>query len=65
MKDTERGEQYQLFGELLTANLYQMKKGMKEIEVVNYYDEGQGTITIPLDPLKIHPIMRKSTSPNT
>ncbi|MFD9624379.1 Rqc2 family fibronectin-binding protein [Peribacillus muralis] len=52
LKDTERGEQYQLFGELLTANLYQMKKGMKEIEVVNYYDEAQATITIPLDPLK-------------
>ena len=52
LKDTERGEQYQLFGELLTANLYQMKKGMKEIEVVNYYDENQSMVTIPLDPLK-------------
>ncbi|MFE5427985.1 MULTISPECIES: NFACT RNA binding domain-containing protein [Bacillaceae] len=52
LKDTERGEQYQLFGELLTANLYQMKKGMKEIEVVNYYDEEQSMVTIPLDPLK-------------
>ncbi|MDO7486703.1 NFACT family protein [Peribacillus sp. NPDC096622] len=52
LKDTERGEQYQLFGELLTANLYQMKKGMKEIEVVNYYDEEQSVVTIPLDPLK-------------
>ncbi|WP_347941790.1 NFACT RNA binding domain-containing protein [Peribacillus simplex] len=52
LKDTERGEQYQLFGELLTANLYQMKKGMQEIEVVNYYDEKQIMVTIPLDPLK-------------
>ncbi|MFH0066684.1 NFACT family protein [Peribacillus sp. NPDC056705] len=52
LKDTERGEQYQLFGELLTANLYQMKKGMKEIEVVNYYDEEQSMVNIPLDPLK-------------
>ncbi|QOS88467.1 Rqc2 family fibronectin-binding protein [Peribacillus sp. JNUCC41] len=52
LKDTERGEQYQLFGELLTANLYQMKKGMKEIDVVNYYDEEQSMVTIPLDPLK-------------
>ncbi|CAH0216679.1 hypothetical protein SRABI96_02306 [Peribacillus sp. Bi96] len=52
LKDTERGEQYQLFGELLTANLYQMKKGMKAIEVVNYYDEEQSTVIIPLDPLK-------------
>lgn len=52
LKDTERGEQYQLYGELLTANLYQMKKGMKELEVVNYYDEEQSMVTIPLDPLK-------------
>lgn len=52
LKETERGEQYQLFGELLTANLYQMKKGMKEIEVVNYYNEDQGTVVIPLNPLK-------------
>ncbi|MGE7767653.1 Rqc2 family fibronectin-binding protein [Peribacillus sp. NPDC096540] len=52
LKETERGEQYQLFGELLTANLYQMKKGMKEIEVVNYYDDEQSIIIIPLDPLK-------------
>ena len=52
LKETERGEQYQLFGELLTANLYQMKKGMKEIEVINYYDEDQGTVVIPLNPLK-------------
>lgn len=52
LKDTERGEQFQLFGELLTANLYQMKKGMQEIEVVNYYDEEQSMVTIPLDPLK-------------
>ncbi|MFJ7677678.1 NFACT family protein [Peribacillus sp. NPDC097198] len=52
LKETERGEQYQLFGELLTANLYQMKKGMKEIEVINYYNEDQETVVIPLNPLK-------------
>ena len=52
LKETERGDQYQLFGELLTANLHQAKKGMKEIEVVNYYDEDQGKTIIPLNPLK-------------
>jgi predicted ribosome quality control (RQC) complex YloA/Tae2 family protein len=52
LKEAEKAEQYQLFGELLTANLYAAKKGMKEIEVLNYYDENGGTIVIPLNPRK-------------
>lgn len=50
--EAEKAEELKRFGELLTANLYQGKKGMKEIEVVNYYDELGGTIVIPLDPRK-------------
>ncbi|MGG1678775.1 NFACT family protein [Neobacillus sp. NRS-1170] len=52
LKEAEKAEQFQRYGELLTANLYAAKKGMKEIEVLNYYDELGGTITIPLDPRK-------------
>lgn len=52
LKEAENAEQYKLYGELLTANLYAVKRGMKEITVQNYYDENGGTITIPLDPLK-------------
>ena len=52
LEEAERADEYQRFGELLTANLYAAKKGMKEIEVVNYYDESGSTITIPLNPLK-------------
>ncbi|MDQ0155958.1 Rqc2 family fibronectin-binding protein [Robertmurraya andreesenii] len=52
MKEAEKAERYQLFGELLTANIYAVKKGMKEIEVVNYYDEDGGTVVIPLNPQK-------------
>lgn len=52
LKKAQNSDQYQLYGELLTANIYRMKKGMKEIEVVNYYDEKGTTISIPLDPLK-------------
>ncbi|MDQ0198537.1 Rqc2 family fibronectin-binding protein [Neobacillus ginsengisoli] len=52
LKEAERAEQYQRYGELLTANLYAAKKGMPEIEVINYYDESGGTIAIPLDPRK-------------
>ncbi|CAH2713321.1 Rqc2 RqcH [Neobacillus rhizosphaerae] len=52
LKEAEKAEQYQRHGELLTANLYAAKKGMKEIEVLNYYDEFGGMIAIPLDPRK-------------
>ncbi|NRD78816.1 fibronectin/fibrinogen-binding protein [Bacillus sp. BRMEA1] len=50
--EAEQADEYQRFGELLTANLYAVKKGMGEIEVLDYYDEAGGTITIPLDPRK-------------
>jgi predicted ribosome quality control (RQC) complex YloA/Tae2 family protein len=52
LKEAERAEQFQRFGELLTANIYLAKKGMRQIEVVDYYDELGGTITILLDPRK-------------
>ena len=41
-------EKYRIYGELLTANLYRIEKGMKKIEVLNYYDNTN--VTIPLDP---------------
>jgi len=52
LQETERSEQYQLYGELLTVNLYQMTKGLTEIEVINYYDENESTVVIPLSPQK-------------
>jgi predicted ribosome quality control (RQC) complex YloA/Tae2 family protein len=52
LKEAEQADQLQRYGELLTANLYAAKKGMKEIEVVNYYDENGAMMTIPLDPRK-------------
>jgi predicted ribosome quality control (RQC) complex YloA/Tae2 family protein len=52
LHEANKAQQYQLFGELLTANLYAVQRGMKEIEVVNYYDENGSTVLIPLDPFK-------------
>lgn len=52
LREAEKADQLQRFGELLTANLYAAKKGMKEIEVMDYYDEMGGTVAIPLDPRK-------------
>src|SRR5690606_6690527 len=42
-------DRYRLYGELLTAYLYLVQKGMTEIELDNFYQPGQ-RITIPLDP---------------
>jgi predicted ribosome quality control (RQC) complex YloA/Tae2 family protein len=52
LESANKAEEYQLFGELLTANMYSVQKGMKEVQVANYYDENGSIITIPLDPLK-------------
>jgi len=46
-KESEKSGEYQLYGELLTANLHLAEKGMKEITVTNYYT-GE-PLTIPLD----------------
>ncbi|HSI67706.1 MAG TPA: NFACT RNA binding domain-containing protein [Planococcus sp. (in: firmicutes)] len=46
----EKRELLQLNGELIMANLHWIKKGMKEVEVDNYYNEEKVTIT--LDPRK-------------
>lgn len=45
-------DQYQLFGELLMANLYNFEKGQKEVTVANYYDENGAEVKIPLSERK-------------
>ncbi|MGM9925317.1 MAG: NFACT family protein [Bacillus sp. (in: firmicutes)] len=52
LAESEKGERYKLYGELLTANIYQVKQGMTEVAVVNYYDEEGKMIAIPLNPQK-------------
>ncbi|HET7579625.1 MAG TPA: NFACT RNA binding domain-containing protein [Bacillales bacterium] len=52
LKDAEKAKQYQLYGELLTAHMHEVKRGDAEIEVINYYDEQGGTVTIKLNPQK-------------
>ncbi len=48
--DAEQAERYRIMGELVTANLHQLERGMKHTELVNYYDEQQAVMTIALDP---------------
>lgn len=49
LKECEDKEKYKLYGELLTANIYAIEKGMKEIEVINYYSEALDKISISLN----------------
>ena len=44
------GLAYQKWGELLTANLYQIPECSPEITVEDYYDPALSTVTIPLNP---------------
>ncbi|MBM4763989.1 NFACT RNA binding domain-containing protein [Bacillus sp. B15-48] len=52
LSEAKEADKFQLYGELLTANLYALEKGMKQAEVLNYYSEDNSTITISLDPRK-------------
>ncbi|WP_077736864.1 Rqc2 family fibronectin-binding protein [Bacillus sonorensis] len=52
LEQSKHAKDFQLYGELLTANLYQLKKGDQSATVINYYDEDGGEVTIPLDPNK-------------
>jgi predicted ribosome quality control (RQC) complex YloA/Tae2 family protein len=47
LKVAQDADEYQLKGELLTANIYKMKRGMKTITVENYYNNNE-SITIEL-----------------
>ncbi len=49
LKEAEKAENYRVQGELLTANLYKIEKGMTSVELDNWYDEEGGKIKISLD----------------
>ena len=45
-------DQFQLYGELLMANIYQFEKGIESVKVQNYYSEDLEEITIAVSPRK-------------
>ena len=47
--DSEKGEEYKKYGDLITANLYRLERGMDKFTAVDYYDENCPEIEIPLD----------------
>ncbi len=49
LSNAAKMEEYRLMGELINANLWQLKKGQTEAVLPNFYDEEGGTLTVPLD----------------
>ena len=49
--DTQNRDEYRKKGELITANLYRMQRGEKELIAQDYYQEDVPEIRIALDPL--------------
>jgi predicted ribosome quality control (RQC) complex YloA/Tae2 family protein len=52
LKTTTERERMRQFGDIITANLYQMQKGMTELHTVDFYSPDNEICVIPLDPLK-------------
>lgn len=51
LKEAEEADLVRRMGELLTAHLHAFKRGDKTVDVIDYYEEEQPTVTIALDPL--------------
>ncbi len=50
LENTEKADEHKIKGELLLANLYQIKRGHSQFTTQNYYDENLEMMTIALDP---------------
>ncbi|WP_410511615.1 NFACT RNA binding domain-containing protein [Paenibacillus sp. BR2-3] len=51
LDEAQEADRYRIWGELLFASLHTLSKGDTTATLVNYYDENQAEIAIPLDPL--------------
>lgn len=49
LRDSERGAEYKKYGDLITANIYKLKRGMESFTAVDYNDESCPEIEIKLD----------------
>src|SRR5690606_22181505 len=50
LEEAREADKYRRYGELLTAHLHAVTRGDERAEVVDYYDEAQPVVSIPLDP---------------
>lgn len=51
LRHAENREQLRQFGDIITTNFYQMRKGQAVLRAQNYYDPACAEVDIPLDPL--------------
>lgn len=49
LADSEKGELYRKSGDLITSNIYRIKRGDKSFTAVDYYDESCPEVTVELD----------------
>ena len=49
LASAEKMDEYRVMGEAIHANLFQIQKGMKAVELPNWFSEEGGTILVPLD----------------
>jgi predicted ribosome quality control (RQC) complex YloA/Tae2 family protein len=49
LKECEERDHYRIWGELITANIYSIKKGDRNIKVLNYYADEEEFVEIKLD----------------
>lgn len=48
--DAGEADRHRLYGELLTSYLHLVQRGMREVELVNFYDPAGGKVVVPLNP---------------
>ena len=49
LADCENRGTWKKYADLITANMYAVKKGMKSAQLIDYEDENMPTVTVPLD----------------
>ena len=49
LAESKNRDTWRVYGELITANLYRMERGMSRLTAQNYYDPACGNVDIPLD----------------
>ena len=49
LADSARSSEYKKYGDLITANIYRIKKGADSFVAEDYYREGCPKVTVPLD----------------
>lgn len=49
LEESKKLDVFKLYGDLITSNMYMLKKGMKNVSLVNYFDSGMPKIDIVLD----------------